>query len=145
MRAVIQRVSEAEVVVHGGSVSKIGNGLVTLLGIAKGDDETKLKKLIQKICDLRIFEDSNGKMNLSLKEVNGSHLIVSQFTLLGDLSSGKRPSFTGAETPERARVLYEKALDLSREIGINTAGGIFQADMAVRIINQGPCTFTVEV
>ena len=144
MKAVIQRVKEASVQVDGVEVSRIERGILTLLGVAKGDDETQLGKLIAKICDLRIFEDDAGKMNLSLKDVGGAHLIVSQFTLLGDCSAGRRPSFIGAEAPERARELYERALILSREQGLTTAGGVFQADMKVSLINDGPVTFVLE-
>src|SRR4051812_31591551 len=115
MRAVIQRVKEAKVTVDGNDVSSIGHGILTLLGVAKGDDEIKLSKLITKISELRIFEDENGKMNRALKDVGGSHLIVSQFTLLGDCSAGRRPSFTNAEAPERAKQLYESALVLSEK------------------------------
>src|ERR1051325_974353 len=103
MKAVIQRVKWAQVKVNDEVVSKIEKGLLTLLGIEKGDDENKLKKLIQKICELRIFEDEKGKMNLSLMDIKGSHLIVSQFTLLGDCSSGRRPSFVAAEHPDIAK------------------------------------------
>ena len=144
MRAVIQRVKNAEVVVKGESVSKIDQGILTLLGIAKGDNEDQVKKMVRKICDLRIFEDSQGKLNLSLSDVQGSHLIVSQFTLLGDCSAGRRPSFVNAEAPDRAKALYELALQTSQEHGINTRGGIFQADMKVSLTNDGPVTFVLE-
>ena len=144
MKAVIQRVREAEVVVDGKSVSKIGRGLLTLLGLENGDDEAKLRKLLQKIVELRIFEDDAGKMNLSLKDVAGSHLIVSQFTLAGDTTSGRRPSFTGAMRPEAAKPLYERALAISSELGVATAAGIFQADMKVSLVNDGPVTFILE-
>lgn len=145
MRAVIQRVREASVTVDGQEVSRIERGILTLLGIAKDDDETKLSKLIGKIIDLRIFEDDQGKMNRSLKDVGGSHLIVSQFTLLADCTSGRRPSFVGAEGPERAKALYEKALKISADLGIATAGGIFQANMQVELQNDGPVTFVLDL
>jgi D-tyrosyl-tRNA(Tyr) deacylase len=144
MRAVIQRVRQAAVVVDGKEVSRIERGILTLLGVAKGDDEARLQKLITKICDLRIFEDDAGKMNLSLKDVGGAHLIVSQFTLLGDCSTGRRPSFTNAETPDLAKALYERALAISREQGVSTASGIFQADMKISLINDGPVTFVLD-
>lgn len=144
MRAVIQRVKQASVVVDGNPVSSIERGILTLLGVAKGDDEAKLAKCIAKIIDLRIFEDDAGKMNLSLKDVGGSHLIVSQFTLLGDCSAGRRPSFINAEAPERAKALYEKALELSSAAGVKTQGGVFQADMKVALINDGPVTFVLD-
>lgn len=145
MKAVVQRVKRARVLVDGREVSSIEKGLLTLLGIARGDDEAKLSKLITKICDLRIFEDSAGKMNLSLKEVSGAHLIVSQFTLLGDCSQGRRPSFINAETPEQARMLYERALELSIAAGVKTFGGVFQAHMEVELVNDGPVTMLLEV
>lgn len=136
---------EAKVEVEGKPVSIIGRGVLTLLGIASGDDEAKLQKMIQKICDLRIFEDENGKMNLSLREIQGEHLIVSQFTLLGDCNSGRRPSFTGAAPPAIAKPLYERALEIGKTSGVPTFGGIFQADMKVSLVNDGPVTFVIEV
>ncbi|MFL5815339.1 MAG: D-aminoacyl-tRNA deacylase [Bdellovibrionia bacterium] len=145
MRAVIQRVSKAEVRVNGELVSEINAGILTLLGVAKNDSEAQMRKLIQKIVELRIFEDENGKMNLSLRDIGGSHLIVSQFTLAGDTSSGKRPSFVNAERPEIAKTVYEKALQYSSELGIPTTGGIFQADMKINLINDGPVTFVLDV
>jgi D-tyrosyl-tRNA(Tyr) deacylase len=141
MKAIIQRVSSAEVVVDGKSVSKVGRGILTLLGVEKGDDEERMRKLVQKICELRIFEDDKGQMNLSLQQISGEHLIVSQFTLAADLSGGRRPSFVTAEKPEAAKVIYEKALEFSRSLGVTTAGGIFQADMKVSLLNDGPVTF----
>jgi D-tyrosyl-tRNA(Tyr) deacylase len=145
MRAVIQRVKRAEVWVHGSKVSEIGAGILTLLGIFKGDrEDPQLKKLIQKICELRIFEDENGKMNRSLLDTGGSHLIVSQFTLAGDTSSGRRPSFIQAEIPTLAKPLYERALAISTGLGVPTVGGIFQADMKLELINDGPVTFVLD-
>jgi len=145
MRAVIQRVKRAQVMVDGAKVSEIGAGIVTLLGIFKGDQEDpQLKKLIQKICELRIFEDENGKMNRSLLEIKGSHLIVSQFTLAGDTSSGRRPSFIEAEKPEIAKSMYERALSISSSLGVPTFGGVFQADMKVELVNDGPVTFVID-
>jgi D-tyrosyl-tRNA(Tyr) deacylase len=144
MKAVIQRVSEAQVVVDGRKVSRIDRGILTLLGVMSGDDEARARKLIQKIVELRIFEDEAGKMNRSLADVGGAHLIVSQFTIAGDCSAGRRPSFTGAEKPERAKALYEHALAVSRELGVTSEGGVFQADMKVSLINDGPVTFILE-
>jgi D-tyrosyl-tRNA(Tyr) deacylase len=144
MRAVIQRVKQAEVVVEGASVAAIGGGILTLLGVAAGDDEARARKLIQKILELRIFPDEAGKMNRSLLDIRGGHLLVSQFTLAADCSSGRRPSFTTAERPERARELYERALAISRELGAETAGGVFQADMKVSLVNDGPVTFVLD-
>lgn len=144
MRAVIQRVQEAQVIIEGRVYSQIGPGILTLLGIAKGDGENQVRKLLQKIRDLRIFSDDQGKMNRSLVDIQGSHMIVSQFTLLGDCNSGRRPSFTGAEKPELAKPLFEKALEISSELGMKTVGGVFQADMKISLINDGPVTFVLE-
>lgn len=144
MKALIQRVDEASVKVDGQEVSRIGRGVLTLLGVQKGDDEAKARKLIKKICDLRIFEDSADKMNLSLKDIGASHLIVSQFTLVADCSSGRRPSFIEAEVPEIARHLYEIALEESRNLSVPTFSGVFQADMKISLINSGPVTFILE-
>jgi D-aminoacyl-tRNA deacylase len=150
MRAVIQRVKNASVAIANNDsgiekiVSKIDKGILTLLGFEKGDTEEKLEKMIQKIVSLRIFEDENGKMNLSLSDMGGQHLIVSQFTLLGDCNSGRRPSFVQAELPERAKQLYNKSIELSLGLGIQTYGGVFQADMKVALVNDGPVTFTLE-
>ncbi|CAE79496.1 D-aminoacyl-tRNA deacylase [Bdellovibrio bacteriovorus] len=145
MKAVVQRVQNASVVVDGKLVSSIDKGYLTLLGVAKGDSEEQLQKLMTKILALRIFPDETGKMNLSLKDVGGQHLIVSQFTLLGDASKGNRPSFIGAELPDRAKELYEKALVLSESQGVKTQGGIFGADMKVSLLNDGPVTLLLEV
>ncbi|MFV8258412.1 D-aminoacyl-tRNA deacylase [Bdellovibrio bacteriovorus] len=145
MKAVVQRVQNASVVVDGKLVSSIDKGYLTLLGVAKGDSEEQLQKLMTKILALRIFPDETGKMNLSLKDVGGQHLIVSQFTLLGDASKGNRPSFIAAELPDRAKELYEKALVLSESQGVKTQGGIFGADMKVSLLNDGPVTLLLEV
>ncbi|MGZ3689070.1 MAG: D-aminoacyl-tRNA deacylase [Bdellovibrionota bacterium] len=144
MKAVIQRVLEAQVVVEGQVVSRIGPGLLTLLGVQKGDTLETLQKMIAKILDLRIFADEAGKMNLSLKETGGAHLVVSQFTLAADCSAGRRPSFISAENPAAAKALYERALELSQASGVPTQGGVFQADMKVSLVNDGPVTFTLE-
>ena len=146
MKAVIQRVKEASVVVDTKTISQIGPGILTLLGIEKGDFFEAVEKGIQKILDLRIFEDENHKMNLSLKDIKGEHLIVSQFTLLGDCSQGRRPSFTQAEEPKRAEELYLYALKVSQSLidSEKTKGGQFQADMKVQLINDGPVTFILE-
>jgi D-tyrosyl-tRNA(Tyr) deacylase len=145
MKAVVQRVQHASVTVDGKEISRIGKGFLTLLGVAKGDNEEQLQKLIGKIAALRIFPDQDGKMNLSLKDISGEHLIVSQFTLLGDASKGNRPSFIGAEAPALAEALYNKALELSRDQGLVTYGGQFGADMKVEILNDGPVTLILEI
>jgi D-tyrosyl-tRNA(Tyr) deacylase len=143
MKAVIQRVTEAQVAVSGKTVSQINHGILTLLGIEKGDTEEQLSKLMTKIIELRIFPDTEGKMNLSLKDVGGEHLIVSQFTLAADCSKGRRPAFTTAERPDIAREMYEKAIVMSGALGVNTLGGVFQADMKVTLTNDGPVTFVL--
>lgn len=145
MKAVVQRVQKASVVVDGKTISSIQNGILTLLGIAKGDSDEQLKRMIEKILALRIFPDQEGKMNLSVKDSGGAHLIVSQFTLLGDCTRGSRPSFGGAENPERAKELYERALDLSSQLGVPTSGGEFRAHMEVTLVNDGPVTLILEV
>lgn len=143
MKCVIQRVKYAKVTVDGKTISEIGVGLLTLLGVEKGDTSEDLEKMLQKIVTLRIFEDVQGKMNLSLKDIKGQHLIVSQFTLAADCSTGRRPSFTTAETPDKAKPIYEKALLKSMELGVETSGGIFGADMKIELLNDGPVTFTL--
>lgn len=143
MKAVIQRVTQASVVVDDQEVSRIGRGILTLLGVEKGDDLSRMEKLIRKIVELRIFEDSNGKMNLSLQDIQGEHLIVSQFTLVGDCGTGRRPSFTTAERPEIAKPIYEQAIEASRSLGIKTGSGVFQADMKLSLVNDGPVTFVL--
>ena len=145
MKAVVQRVKKASVTVDGKIISSIDHGLLTLLGVAKGDDEQMLRKLMEKICNLRVFEDEQGKMNLSVKDRCGSHLIVSQFTLLGDTSRGARPSFINAESAELARAMYERALTISSEFGVPTLGGKFQAHMEVSLVNDGPVTILFEI
>lgn len=144
MKAVVQRVSSASVTVDGKVVASIDRGLLTLLGVMQGDTEAQLAKLVPKICELRIFEDEGGKLNLSLKDVGGAHLIVSQFTLAGDCSSGKRPSFIRAARPEAAKPLFEQALALSAAQGVPTQGGVFQADMQVALVNDGPVTLILD-
>lgn len=131
-------------VVGGEAVGSIGPGILTLLGVAKGDTEEQTRKTISKICNLRIFEDEQGKMNRSVKDIEGGHLIVSQFTLQGDCRQGRRPSFTGAEAPDRANGLYRRAIEFSREEGVKTAEGVFQAEMNVELVNDGPVTFVLE-
>ena len=145
MKALIQRVKRADVVVNGQSVGKIGPGLLTLLGVVKGDTEEQMKKLVSKIVELRIFEDENGKMNRSLQDIKGGHLIVSQFTLAAGTSSGRRPSFTTAEQPDLAKAMVEKAIAYSRGLGLTTETGVFGAMMEVSLVNDGPATFWLEV
>lgn len=144
MRAIIQRVKSAQVLVEGRGVGKIGPGILTLLGVGPGDTEKEAEWLVSKIVRLRIFEDDQGKMNRSLIDIGGAHLIVSQFTLYGDLSKGNRPSFVGAAAPDLAVRLYERALELSRATGVPTEGGQFQAHMEVSLVNDGPVTLMLD-
>jgi D-tyrosyl-tRNA(Tyr) deacylase len=144
MRAVVQRVTSAQVDVDGKTVGQIGRGVMTLLGIKSGDTERELEWMMGKIARLRIFEDGAGKMNLSLLDIGGEHLVVSQFTLYGDAAKGNRPSFIDAARPEVAKPLYERALEMSRALGLKTEGGQFQADMRVNLVNDGPVTLILE-
>jgi D-tyrosyl-tRNA(Tyr) deacylase len=144
MRAVIQRVKSAEVCVDGRVTGKVGKGLLVLLGVGKGDGESDLSFLASKIPELRIFEDESGKFNLSLKEIGGEMLIVSQFTLYGDCRKGRRPSFTEAEEPTIAKNLYEQFILKLRGQGIPVQTGEFQAKMEVHLINDGPVTLLLD-
>lgn len=144
MKAVIQRVKESQVRVNGELVGAIDHGLLVFLGVAKGDDNKNADYLAKKIADLRIFEDENGKMNLSLIETGGEMLIVSQFTLLGNCSKGRRPSFVEAAEPETANQLYSYFVEKIRQKGIKTATGRFRAMMEVTLINDGPVTLIIE-
>ena len=144
MRAVVQRVSQAYVTVDGEEIGRIGPALLVLLGVQNGDAEKDASYLADKIAGLRIFEDGQGKMNLSLLEMGGSMLIVSQFTLLGDCRKGRRPSFTDAAPPAEADALYRRFCDLVRQKNILVATGRFQADMQVTLTNSGPVTMLLE-
>jgi D-aminoacyl-tRNA deacylase len=144
MKTVIQRVTSANVVVEGETVGEIGRGILVLLGVEKGDDEAKADWLAEKICGLRVFNDEAGKMNLSLQEVGGSLLVVSQFTLAGNCAKGKRPSFDTAAPLDEGKRLYEYFVEAVRKLGLKVATGIFQADMQVSLVNDGPVTFILE-
>lgn len=144
MRAVVQRVLSANLKVDGKLISKIGRGLVVFLGVGQGDDESDLIKITSKIAKLRIFEDENKKMNLSVKDVNGEVLFVSQFTLYADCRHGNRPSFINAEKPERANELYMKGQMLLEKENIVVKTGIFGADMKIDVLNDGPVTIIVD-
>jgi D-tyrosyl-tRNA(Tyr) deacylase len=144
MRAVVQRVSSAQVRVKGEVVGRIGKGLLILLGIAPTDTDTEVEWMAEKCTGLRIFEDDEGKMNRSLEEVGGAALVISQFTLFGDCRKGKRPSFVGAAPPELAEALYEKFAQSLRDRGIETATGIFAARMEVELTNYGPVTLIID-
>jgi D-tyrosyl-tRNA(Tyr) deacylase len=144
MKAVIQRVSSASVTVEGKSVGDIGRGILVLLGVEKGDDESKADWLAEKICGLRIFGDDQDKMNLSVQDIGGSLLVVSQFTLAGNCAKGRRPSFDTAEAPDEGKRLYDYFVDVVKMKGLPVATGIFQADMQVSLVNDGPVTFILE-
>ncbi|ACM19755.1 D-aminoacyl-tRNA deacylase [Geotalea daltonii FRC-32] len=144
MKAVIQRVSEATVRVDGKKVGSIERGVLVLLGVEKGDETRNADWLAEKIVNLRIFEDDGGKMNLSLMDIKGELLSVSQFTLAGNCSKGRRPSFDTAAPPEDANHLYQYFNGKIWEMGIPVQSGIFQADMKVSLINDGPVTFILE-
>lgn len=144
MRAVIQRVSSANVTVDQEKVGSIGIGVLVLAGVEKGDDEDDASYLANKIVGLRIFPDSNDKMNRSLLDIEGEILVVSQFTLLGDVRKGRRPSFLDAANPELGHELYEVLVDRFKAAGLKVATGIFQADMKVELVNDGPVTILVD-
>lgn len=144
MKAVIQRVKESSVSVQGEIIGSIKRGLLILLGIAKGDQKTESDYLSEKVANLRIFEDENGKMNLSLLETGGEALVISQFTLLGDCRKGRRPSFIAAAEPEDANLLYEYFANRLEDKGISVQTGKFRAMMDVALINDGPVTLIVE-
>lgn len=144
MRAVIQRVTESDVTVDGKITGEIKNGLMVLLGVADDDTESDAKYIADKVVGLRIFEDADEKMNLSVKDAGGQILAVSQFTLMGDVRKGKRPSFTKAAKPEMANQLYQTFIKLVREQDIHVEEGVFQAEMLVRIHNDGPVTILLD-
>jgi D-aminoacyl-tRNA deacylase len=144
MRAVVQRVSRASVKVNGELTGEIGPGLLVLLGVGEEDADADADYLAQKIAGLRIFEDDAGKMNLSVSDVAGTLLAVSQFTLFGDVRRGKRPSFDAAARPERARELYEYFVERVRSLGLRCETGRFQAMMDVELVNRGPVTILLD-
>lgn len=144
MRAVVQRVSRSEVTVDGRTTGKINKGLLVLLGVTHGDTSKDVDYIVDKTINLRIFEDENDKMNLSLKDIGGEMLAVSQFTLYGDCRKGRRPSFTNAAAPEEADKLYQEFVKKVSEQGINTETGEFGAHMMVDLANDGPVTILLE-
>lgn len=144
MKTVIQRVSSASVTVDGRVVGQIERGIVILLGVEIGDTEDKAEWLVEKICGLRIFYDAAGKMNLSVRDIKGSLLVVSQFTLAGNCAKGKRPSFDAAAPAAEGKRLYEYFVAAARQTGVPAETGIFQADMQVALTNDGPVTFILE-
>ncbi len=144
MRAVIQRVTHAEVTVNGKCVGSIGKGLMVLLGVKTGDTEKDAQYTADKIVKLRIFEDENGKMNRAVRDVGGGILCVSQFTLLGDARGQNRPGFTQAEAPERANALYQLVCERIRAQDVPVATGVFRADMQIELCNDGPVTILLD-
>ena len=145
MKTVIQRVTNANVKVDNEIVGEIKQGLVVLLAISDKDEEKDVEKMASRIVNLRIFSDNNGKMNLSIKDINGELLVISQFTLYADCSKGNRPSFSNAGKPEHANKLYEYFIKTSKELGMHTEHGVFGADMKVSLTNDGPVTIMLEM
>jgi len=144
MRAVIQRVKNAKVVVGEEVTGQIGAGLLILVAVGQGDDESDVEWAVDKIADLRIFEDENSKMNLSVKDVNGGLLIVSQFTLYGDIRKGRRPSFTNSMPPDEAEKMYDRFVEKCKATELNVETGVFKAMMQVHLVNDGPVTLLLD-
>ena len=144
MRAVVQRVSRARVTVESGVTGEITTGLMILIGVGRNDTSAIAASMAEKIANLRIFEDDQGKMNRSLLDVRGSALIVSQFTLYGDARGQRRPSFIAAAPPEQAKKLYEEFNEALRRLGVTVATGVFQAMMSVELVNEGPVTILLD-
>jgi len=144
MRAVVQRVSRARVTVEGRATGEIGAGLMILLGVGREDTSAVAVSMAEKVANLRIFEDEQGKMNRSLLETKGSALVVSQFTLYGDARGQRRPSYIAAAPPDKAKALYEEFSTALRGLGVNVATGIFQAMMSVELVNEGPVTILLD-
>ncbi len=144
MRAVVQRVSRAKVTVEGRVSGEIGPGLMILIGVGKEDTSQVAAAMAEKVANLRIFEDEQGKMNRSLLDVKGSALVVSQFTLYGDARGQRRPSYIAAAAPELAKGLYEEFSEALRKLGILVGNGVFQAMMSVELVNEGPVTILID-
>ncbi len=144
MRAVVQRVNKSSVKIENKIISEINKGLTVLLGISEDDEHSDIDYMVDKITNLRIFEDAEGKMNLSLFDIKGELLVVSQFTLYGDCKKGRRPSFVKAARPEKAEEYYDTFVKKCSQAGINTKTGVFQAEMIVSIENDGPVTIMLD-
>jgi D-tyrosyl-tRNA(Tyr) deacylase len=144
MKALIQRVSRADVTIAGKTAGHIQKGILVFLGVEKGDTEKDLAHIVKKVVSLRVFSDNEGRMNLSVKDIGGEVLVVSQFTLAADCRKGSRPSFDKAEFPEKAKAMYEQAIAMISREGITVASGEFAADMRVSLVNDGPVTFLVD-
>ncbi len=144
MKALLQRVSKAGVEINGRRVAEIKKGLLVFLGVLKGDTENDIDYLVKKVAQLRIFEDAEGKMNLSVRDIKGEALVVSQFTLAASTRKGNRPSFDSAEVPEQARAVYESFVLRLRKTGIAVKTGVFAESMAVSLVNDGPVTIMID-
>ncbi|MHB8125146.1 MAG: D-aminoacyl-tRNA deacylase [Desulfitobacteriaceae bacterium] len=144
MRSVVQRVQRASVKVQGEKVGSIFSGLLVFFGVGKDDTQADLNWMVKKIVDLRIFEDADGKMNHSVKEVSGEILLVSQFTLYGDCRKGNRPSFIEAALPEPAKEFFDQAVEGIKQMGVKVETGVFRADMEVELVNDGPVTILLD-
>ncbi len=144
MKAVLQRVSQASVAVGGETVGVCGRGLLILLGVAPGDREADLERMVQKIVKMRIFEDENGKMNRSVQDVDGEVLVISQFTLLANYKHGNRPDYIGAAAPDVANAMYEQFIERIRPYVRHVGHGVFGADMQVSLVNDGPVTIVMD-
>jgi D-tyrosyl-tRNA(Tyr) deacylase len=144
MRAVVQRVKEASVTVDGEVVGHIGRGLLVLLGVGVGDGEAEAESMAEKVVNLRVFADEKGQMNLSVLEVAGQALVVSQFTLMGDARRGRRPSYIDAAPPEEANRLYGRFVAEARRLGLRVETGVFRAMMDVALVNEGPVTILLD-
>jgi D-aminoacyl-tRNA deacylase len=144
MRAVLQRVSHAKVTTAGRITGEVGAGLMVLLGVGRGDSSAVADSMAEKVANLRIFEDGQGKLNRSLLDVKGSALVVSQFTLYGDARGQRRPSFTAAAAPEQAKALYDEFCAALTRLGVSVATGVFQTRMSVELVNEGPVTILLD-
>ena len=144
MRAVVQRVSEASVTVEGEEVGRIGRGLMVLVGFGPDDEDGDLEYMASKVVELRVFEDEQGKMNLSVRDIGGGVLLVPNFTLHADCRRGRRPSFSGAAPPDMARALFERFVEMVRGMGVPVGAGVFGAHMHVALVNDGPVTLLLD-